>query len=212
MLHKSTQCVEALETSVALLVKQNTMLEEQRIQQNTYRKELGRSGKELQEFQEKLEQELKNIKNRQEMIKSRQEIFTKQDQIQSTLHGETHSPSTSVLVNMSPPFTSPTTSVINFEASSKVDVHLPSQMETTGVSSILSESDLESMFSLDWITPLESQAEGAQTGAEVRETPHLRTASPLVEATTTRASRQPMFGTIPILNPLLELHTFMLEL
>ena len=81
MLQKSLnvlQCIEALETRVALLVKQqNVMLEEQ---QNTYRKKLDCS-QEFQEFQEKLEQELKNINKCQEMIKSRQElIFTKQDQ------------------------------------------------------------------------------------------------------------------------------------
>ena len=119
------------------------MLEEQRkaiLEQNTYRKELDRSWK---EFQEKLEQELK-INNRQEMIKSWQEmIFTKQDQIQSTLHGETRSiqsPSTSVLVNFSPSTTTPTASVADFGASLKPGVHVISQIETPDVSSILKSS------------------------------------------------------------------------
>ena len=174
------------------------MLEEQRkaiLEQNTYRKELDCRWK---EFQENLEQDLKNINNRQDMIKSRQEmIFTKQDQIQSTLHGETrsiHSPSASVLADFSPPFTSATASVADFGASWKPGVHVTSQIETPDVSSILSESDLENLLSLDWITPLESQAGGPQTDGETSQV-HARhgTVSPLVEATTTGTLQQPVF-------------------
>ena len=157
-----SHCIEALEASVALLVKQqNIMIEQQKdaiLEQKTHREELDHSQK---EFQERLEPELKIISSHQDMIKNRQEmIFTKQDQIQSTLHGETlptQSPSTSVLASMSPPFTSPTASVAGFGPPSKV--HVPFQTEVTDICSMLSESDLESILSLDWVTPFESQTD-----------------------------------------------------
>ena len=159
-----SHCIEALEASVALLVRQqNIKIEQQKnatLERKKYRKELDCSQK---LFQEKLERELKIINNRQEMIKKRQEmIFAKQDQIQSTLHGETQpiqSPTTTVLASMSPPFTSPTASVAGIEALSKV--HVPLQCEVTDICSMLSESDLDSILSLDWVTPFESQTNTA---------------------------------------------------
>ena len=167
-------CIEALEASVALLMKQqNIMMEQQKIailEQKTYCEELDRSQK---MFQERLEHELKMINSRQDMIKNRQEmIFTKQDQIQSTLHGETppiQSPSTSALASMSPPLTSPTASVAGFRTSSKIPEHEPRRTEVTDVCSMLSDSDLESLLSLDWITPFESQSNAATSLG----TPHL---------------------------------------
>ena len=44
-------------------------------------------------------------------------------------------------------------------ASSKV--HVPSQCEVTGICSMLSENDLDSILSRDWVTPFESQTNAA---------------------------------------------------
>ena len=55
-------------------------------QQSMYRRELEYKQK---EFHDRLERELQTIRSLQDMITNRQErIFAKQDQIQSTLHGE----------------------------------------------------------------------------------------------------------------------------
>ena len=100
------------------------------------------------------------------MIKSQQEmIFTKQDQIQSTLHGETsviQSPTASVLA-FSPPFTPPTTSIRDsFKRNTKEPLQ-PYQPEASDLTSIFSESDLDSLLSsFDWVAPLQSQAEQSQ--------------------------------------------------
>ena len=208
-----SHCIEALEASVALLVKQQNIMIEQRknaiLEQKTHREELDHSQK---EFQERLERELKIISSRQDMIKNRQEmIYTKQDQIQSTLHGETlptQSPSTSVLASMSPPFTSPTASVAGFGPPSKV--HVPFQTEVTDICSMLSESDLESILSVDWVTPFESQTD-ATTLQQGDGTPHLGTVS---DTATAGTSHQKMFdagtphhGTIAAGNPYLETAT-----
>lgn len=98
---------------------------------------------------ENLQRELKGIKNRQEMI------FQKQDQIQSTLHGETlpiQSPPASV-ISFSPPFMhSAPSSVTGCRMVSQPPPPPHEQLgfDTTDVVSMLTDSDVTSLLSYDW--------------------------------------------------------------
>ena len=82
-------------------------------------------------------------------------IFTKQDQIQ---HGETQrfqSPPTLV----SPPFTSPTTSLVEIGKVAKMFVPEPSLVD----SSVYDASDYDSLFDLDWLTQIDSETKHCDT-------------------------------------------------
>ena len=91
-----------------------------------------------------MEEQLVSVRRRQE------QIFVKQDQIQSTLHGETpllQSPTSAVLC--SPPFTHVSDSISGY----KVCAQQHTQQHTSDLSSMLRESDFDSIISLDWGDP-----------------------------------------------------------
>ena len=106
-------------------------------------------------LEENLQRELRSIRNRQEMI------FQKQDQIQSTLHGETlpiQSPPASA-ISFSPPFmSSAPSSVTGCRMASKQSQqpqpqqlqHEPLEFDTSDVVSMLTDSDMASLLSYDW--------------------------------------------------------------
>ena len=89
-------------------------------------------------------------------------MFTKQDQIQATLHGETsllQSPTSSVLVN-SPPFTHLSDSMSGYKVCTQ-----PQHTCTSDISTLLGESDFESIISFDWAEPNYGMAAGTSGGA-----------------------------------------------
>ena len=106
------------------------------------------------------------------MIKTWQEmIFTKQDQIQFTLHGETqHFQSPPTIA--SPPFTSPTTSTVGFRLEPTAKLHQSSLADATEFSSGLDPSDFDSLFILNWLTSGEAQAGTSQHAALVGPAQH----------------------------------------
>ena len=89
------------------------------------------------------------MKTRQDMIKNWQEmIFTKQDQIQSTIHGETKPFQSPPSMVMSPPFTSPTGSLAGLDtmartygSASTPEPSLPNVIDD--YSSVLDASDYD---------------------------------------------------------------------
>lgn len=100
---------------------------------------------ELKNVSHKIEQEIRSLRNRQDII------VNKQDQIQSTLHGDTPAFQSPPLTYMhSPAFTSPTSSVVGNRMSAGPQTTQSAQSE---LSSLLDESDLESFLSFDWGEP-----------------------------------------------------------
>ena len=92
------------------------------------------------------------------MIKARQEmIFTKQDQIQFTLHGETR-PFQSPPLLSSPPFLSPLGS--GSETFPRASAHNPIPA-ASDYSSVVDSNDYDSLFDLDWLTSIIPEEENA---------------------------------------------------
>ena len=141
-------------------------------------------------------------------------IFTKQDQIQCTLHGETrHVQSQPVMT--SPPFTSPAPSSSGFNTIGQAQQSSRAESLAAGTdySSVLEQSDLESIFGLDWLVPSEPQTatqDTAPAGQQFQgpETPMLEGSlhcmfetSQLVQLAD--ASEQPTLATTPQQQPTL---------
>ena len=116
------------------------------LEQKLYREQ---QDKKTKDFQTELREELRKMKTRQDMIKNWQEmIFTKQDQIQSTIHGETKPFQSPPSMVMSPPFTSPTGSLAGLDtmartygSASTPEPSLPNVIDD--YSSVLDASDYD---------------------------------------------------------------------
>jgi hypothetical protein len=98
--------------------------------------------------------QLSNMKRKQEMV------LTKQDQIQSKLHGNTaviQSPASSVLVGgVTPPLTSPTSTFTTYpQLPGPVprQTATPSAVSESDITSVLDDCDIESLLGLDPFPP-----------------------------------------------------------
>ena len=87
----------------------------------------------------RMEEQILSVKRRQE------QIFVKQFQIQSTLHGETSLLQSPTSVLCSPPFTHVSESMSGYKVCT--------QQHTSDLSSLLRDSDLDSIVTLDWQDP-----------------------------------------------------------
>ena len=106
---------------------------------------------EIEVNQSNFERRLGDLMRKQEMV------LTKQDQIQSTLHGDTEffqSPTTSVLAtSVTPPLTSPTSSIMAHPPVISQTKAVAPASSFSDVTSILDDCDLESLLSIDWSPP-----------------------------------------------------------
>ena len=143
-----SHCIKELEEGLKNIATQQTYLMEH---QKSIRFETKLNHKQLDKFRVEVREELDKIKNRQEMIKNRQEmILNKQDQIQFTLHGESRYIQSPPIM-ASPPFTSPTPSTVGV-AYSATHEQQSSLADRSEYSSVFDDTDLESIFGLDWLT------------------------------------------------------------
>ena len=99
--------------------------------------------------------QLSNMERKQEMV------LTKQDLIQSTLHGETvviQSPASSVLAGgVTPPLTSPTSTLTTYPqlpGSVPRQSATPSAVSESDITSVLDDCDIESLLGLDPFPPV----------------------------------------------------------
>ena len=138
--------------------------------------------------------------------KSRQEmIFTKQDQIQYTLHGETRYFQTPRTMSSPPPrFTSLTTSSAGLrfdttnilQQSSAVD---SSAVDLSALTSELDPSDFDSLFSFDWLAETQQQNAAVAGSAPQESIDHgvQGFADSVMSGTLPRILLQPQVSTLP---------------
>ena len=96
--------------------------------------------------------QLSNMKRKQEMV------LTKQDQIQSTLHGDTavfQSPASSVFAGgVTPPLTSPTSTFSQLSCPEPRPAVVTPVVSDSDITSVLDDCDIESLLGLDSFPPV----------------------------------------------------------
>ena len=187
------KCIISLEEHLKMIADQQALIMEQ---QQASMHELKIHRYQLEKFQLEVREE---NKSRQEMI------FTKQDQIQYTLHGETRYFQTPRTMSSPPPrFTSLTTSSAGLrfdttnilQQSSAVD---SSAVDLSALTSELDPSDFDSLFSFDWLAETQQQNAAVAGSAPQESIDHgvQGFADSVMSGTLPRILPQPQVSTLP---------------
>ena len=197
------KCIISLEEHFKMIADQQALI---MAQQQASMHELKIDRYQLENFQLEVREELQKNKSRQKMIKNRQQmIFTKQDQIQYTLHGETRYFQTQRTMSSPPPrFTSLTTSSAGLrfdttnilQQSSAVD---SSAVDLSALTSELDPSDFDSLFSFDWLAETQQQNAAVAGSAPQESIDHgvQGFADSVMSGTLPRILPQPQVSTLP---------------